>query len=90
MQRGDPAWIGCMYAFSIFVGVVWILPHIIQFISCFWILIYEKFLLTPNFSSEVKADHPHQSKGAICGIIKGILGMMLNELCEGYFQYVCY
>jgi hypothetical protein len=44
--------------------------------------------LTPNFSSEVKAGHPNQSKGAICGIIKGILGMMLNELCEGYFQYV--
>lgn len=44
MQRGDPAWIGYMYAFSIFVGVVWILSHIIQTISCFLMLIFEKLL----------------------------------------------
>lgn len=24
MQQGDPAWIGYIYAFSIFVGVVWL------------------------------------------------------------------
>lgn len=63
MQRGDPAWIGYIYAFSIFIGVVRILPHIILHIMFLDTHTLVFALLTLDFWWMVVADHPRHQKG---------------------------
>lgn len=40
MQRGDPAWIGYVYAVAIFIGVVWLLYQPSVDTPRYWLMLY--------------------------------------------------